>query len=418
MRKEIDRFKTITTNAKRILKEEKGDVIPSSHTLPEAPAKNPTDDKVNAPFTETGVAKGDKDFKTKDTNHQKAGGPFNGDVKVDMQSDKNPKSSEDGNPYKEKVKYVDAGVADENPSGGKVVRVNESDGKKTRLKLTLEQVLAWNDNKNLLDTSHGTEIGSSAPFTDEVGEESNQTEAPTEPIHESGDSVVYDHPNDQNSPNPGTSDVETEDGEPFEFEVEINEAAEPDDYEEDWENSPEKRFDDEYDSFEKRFESPSFELELDDDDDIYGGDLEDLGSDVGQYADPDEEYDPYEVDNIAGMEEMDENLDYPAIGKYGESDGMPDDFDPSLGGLGESRRIRRMNEDKLNVFGKHPAYRKRPMTTPPNKEVAINGAREWDDESVQGEEPFGEKIGDGSPFSEVVDEITEAIYHQIHKKKV
>ena len=98
MRKDIERFKTITTNAKRILKEEKGDVIPSAHTLPEAPTKNPTDDKVNAPFTETGVAKGDEDFKQKDTNHQKAGGPFNGDVKVDMQSDKNPKSSEDGNP--------------------------------------------------------------------------------------------------------------------------------------------------------------------------------------------------------------------------------------------------------------------------------------------------------------------------------
>ena len=77
-------------------------------------------------------------------------------------------------------------------------------------------------------------------------------------------------------------------------------------------------------------------------------------------------------------------------------------------------------EDKLNVFGKHPAWRKQPMTTPPNKEVAINGAREWDDESAQGEQPYAEKIGDSSPYDEVVEQVMETVIRRLfdNKKKV
>ena len=60
------------------------------------------------------------------------------------------------------------------------------------------------------------------------------------------------------------------------------------------------------------------------------------------------------------------------------------------------------------------------LCTPPNKEVAINGAREWDDESAQGEEPYAQQIGDSSPFSEVVKNVTEAVLKSFYgnKKKV
>lgn len=60
------------------------------------------------------------------------------------------------------------------------------------------------------------------------------------------------------------------------------------------------------------------------------------------------------------------------------------------------------------------------MTTPPNKEVAINGAREWDDESAQGEQPYGEKIGDSSPYDEVVEQVMETVIRRLfgNKKKV
>ena len=81
---------------------------------------------------------------------------------------------------------------------------------------------------------------------------------------------------------------------------------------------------------------------------------------------------------------------------------------------------RKLSEDKLDVWGKHPAWRKQPMTTPPNKEVAINGASEWDDESAQGEEPYAKQIGDGSPFNDIVNEVTNAILKKFYgnKKKV
>lgn len=391
MRAEIDRFKTITTNAKRILKEEKGDIIPSAHTLPEAPAKNPSDDKVNAPYTDTAVAKGDKDFKEKSNDHVKVGKPFNTDGEAtskDMQSDKNPKSSEDGDAYTEKPQYVDTGVGGQHPSGGKVVRVNETKKEKKRVKLTLEQVLAWNKNKDYLDMSNGTEIGSSDPYEEEVGEESNQTEAPTEPIHESeGDSVVYDHPTDQNKPTPGTNEVG--DGQPFDNEVneEVTIPSEeaaglPDDGEdfsdypfpEDAEETYGERFDREWNDFENAEDDNQVTLTVDDDDDY--------------------------VDDFGDLYLGDADLDLD-INSVDESFDKDDEL---------------IFEVKMDYWGKHPAYRKKPMTLPPNKEVAINGARDWNDSSVEGEEPFGKQIGDGAPYEDIVDAVTESVYRILKKK--
>ena len=63
----------------------------------------------------------------------------------------------------------------------------------------------------------------------------------------------------------------------------------------------------------------------------------------------------------------------------------------------------------LRNFGDHPGYRKKPMTTPANVEVAPNGARDWNDESAKGEEPFGKKIGSSAPYDEIVDVITKEV---------
>ena len=420
MRKEIDRFKSLTENINNILKEDKAvGHIPSEHTVPEAPATNPSDKKVNAPFTQSGVANGEKDFKKEEHNHETAGSPFDKDgkssVEKNMQSDKKPVIKTDAEYLtNEKTYEPKDNIASEHPSGGKVVKVNENKGKKIRLRLTEEQVLAWNDNKDYMDKSHGTEIGSSAPFEDELGEESNQTEAPTEPIREgNGDSVVYDHPLDQNSPTPGTNDVETEDGDPFdkkvdegveecgnitEDTVDVDDAAGmPDDFSdypfpEVEDDDYGTRFDKEYAEFEKSQE-PNYEIDLDDEDQ-FGGSIEDIDIPSDMYGDDDE-----------------------SSYSYGHGDERVYDYDDEP--VFESRKHERLFEVTLNDFGKHPAYRKKPMTTPPNKEVAINGAREWDDESVQGEEPFGKQIGDGAPFDKVVDSIAESIMRKLcgNKKK-
>ena len=70
-----------------------------------------------------------------------------------------------------------------------------------------------------------------------------------------------------------------------------------------------------------------------------------------------------------------------------------------------------LNEEvtKLNDFGKHPGYRKKPMNLPEPSEVAPNGARDWNDDSTKGSEPFGKQIGSSAPFTELVKTITNQV---------
>jgi hypothetical protein len=79
--------------------------------------------------------------------------------------------------------------------------------------------------------------------------------------------------------------------------------------------------------------------------------------------------------------------------------------------------LRNLHEDTtvLHNFGDHPGYRKKPMTTPANVEVAPNGARDWNDESARGEEPFGKQIGSSAPFTDLVDTITKEVLKALNK---
>lgn len=380
MRNELNRFNQILGNVQSILSEDKSGFTLNNSKVPEAPASHPSDKKVNAPFTDTAVAKGDKDFTKTETNHEKAGAPFNEDGKVsdsDMQSDKNPKGN-DGDTYSEKAKYVpDDSVADKKPSGGKAVKMNES--KKRVVKLTEEQVIAWNKSKDYMDKSNGTEIGSSAPFTDEVGCESNQCEADTEKIHEE---VAAHNTDNQNSPAPHTGEV----GDKAPFDEKVNE-------------------------------------EIVDVNDVEGMETEDdvpfpEVADGGSYLDFEEDYNNFEQnggfdDNFdqnaydAAMEDMDDEFE---LDDYDDIQ----DFTESILHMVKSR----ISEAKLDDFGKHPAYRKIPMTTPPNKEVAPNGARDWNDKSVETDTPFGTKIGSGAPFDqETIDMLTDAIMQKMGFQK-
>ena len=64
---------------------------------------------------------------------------------------------------------------------------------------------------------------------------------------------------------------------------------------------------------------------------------------------------------------------------------------------------------KLNDFGKHPGYRKKPMDHPEASEVAPNGARDWNDDSTKGNEPFGKQIGSSAPYTELVKTIANEV---------
>lgn len=347
MRAEIDRMNQISRNVAMILTEGS---IPSEHTLPEAPSKNPSQEKVNAPFTDSATAKGDKDFTETETDYKKpSGSPYDKEAKPKMESDKNPSCDGNcGNAYSEKAQYTPNGaIANVKATGGKVTRADEN---KKVFKLTEQQVLAWNNtNADYMDKSNGTKIGSSAPYNEELdGKTSNQEDAPTEPIHE-GENAVH--------------------------------------------NSATKLF-------------PN------------GG----VGE-VGHKGDPHTEKvlaeDGFEDEDIAGFDTVDdeEEVPFPEV----ENDDMSADiennqalYDEAMGGFDDDTEYElELNEDTLNDFGKHPAYRKSPMQLPPNKEVAPNGVRDWNDDSVEGEEPYGKKIGSSAPFEKAVKMITDSVMESL-----
>ena len=335
MRSELNRFMQITNNVQSILSEDKQGFTMNHDKVPEAPASHPSDKKVNSPFTDTAVANGDKDFTKTATDPTKQGAPFDKDgeaTSADMQSDKKPTGKTDAT-YTEKAQYVpDNTVADKKPSGGKVVRVTE--GKRT-LKLTEEQVLAWNKSKEYMDMSHGTEIGSTAPY-----EEAPLDEKVNEDVVDVNDVAGMEMDN-EDVPFPEVADG----GSYLQFEKDYN----------DFENNG--SFDDNYD-------------------------LSDIDAENAANADMDDEF------------------------------MFDDDFNES------KNHKQQTNEIELHVFGKHPAYQKVPMTTPPATEVAPNGARDWNDDSVKSEKPFGRQIGSSAPFDEkVLDMLADSIMGKLGFQK-
>lgn len=64
--------------------------------------------------------------------------------------------------------------------------------------------------------------------------------------------------------------------------------------------------------------------------------------------------------------------------------------------------VKEITEAVLNAFGDHPTYQKAAFTTPSGDKSLVSGTKEWDDESVKKEEPYGKEIGDSAPFTEKV----------------
>jgi hypothetical protein len=80
-------------------------------------------------------------------------------------------------------------------------------------------------------------------------------------------------------------------------------------------------------------------------------------------------------------------------------------------------RIVKEEVTKLNLWGKHPRYRKEPMSTPSNTDVKAGTAdKDWCDDSVKGGHPYGEKIGSSAPYDKEVDILTEKVFESIKRK--
>ena len=362
-----------------------------------------------------------------------------------------------------------------------------------------ENVLGWNDNADYMDTTHGTEIGDSAPFDVEVVEECdalhncdgqnnpkpgtnkvgnsapfdekpqmhessffhNDEEADEDQLEDTPEEIIIDDADleelpfgdDEFGAEEGMDDVEPMDDveefedeptfdndEEFEVEDDVEDIEEPameenefnsrldaiesmiakiaeklhiDEFEEDdlYPESDEEGKDEEVDA--------EYEFEFDADED---GDVEDEeGEEVEEETFTEGKF----IDTIkTGYNKFKKAMEAPTTKNPLCSEVHPDwdeededdyDLEESLRGVKviESRSFRKMMRE--SDFGKHPAYRKEVMTLPSNQNIHNPGYYDMNDESVEGEQPYGQEIGDGAPFNIDVDSIDNAVAESINR---
>jgi hypothetical protein len=83
----------------------------------------------------------------------------------------------------------------------------------------------------------------------------------------------------------------------------------------------------------------------------------------------------------------------------------------------DAGRVPSGNMNKLDDFGKHPAYQKKVMELPPKDLQEFPDYYDMNDESVKNDTPYGEKIGDGAPFDIDPQGIDNAIAEAFNRLK-
>lgn len=83
----------------------------------------------------------------------------------------------------------------------------------------------------------------------------------------------------------------------------------------------------------------------------------------------------------------------------------------------DAGRVPSGNMNKLDDFGKHPAYQKKVMELPPKDLKEFPGYYDMNDDSVKNDNPYGEKIGDGAPFEIDPQAIDNAIAEAFNRLK-
>lgn len=347
------------------------------------------------------------------------------------------------------------------------------DLKKTEIKEESEQVLGWNrKSPDYMDKSHGTEVGDDMPFdgpearniddadkkVTDTGEEKNGT------IHE--ETSMIDSENDQNSPDPGVGEGPSDEhNEPFDAEKgrQIDEAIDDLDMDADLEDG-EEDIDISDDSLDGE-EGMDVDLKVDDTDDVdaedddldlggedaVGGDLEDRISAIEDKLDQilsalgDEQYeddDLYDEDGLADDDSDDAEFDLEVDDEEPVGDDIDDEpiedeiafesraykamklreslrrkalKESGMESFKDAGRVPQGNMNKLDDFGKHPAYQKVVMSLPPKDLQEFPDYYDMNDESVRNDSPYGEKIGDGAPFDIDPENIDNAIAESINR---
>lgn len=399
-RKEIDRMNQIFENSCTIGK--------NCICDPESKGKSTGDNTVknNDPFTEKTEAKLDEDPKFNGTVE---GATENKDVKgveEDLQSDK-MKSANSGSDKDYKDAHDDLegdGVADKDPKGAKAVKMNEG---LCELDPTLDVTAGEEtpvDDINADDFGTGEEELGSTEIEPELGGEEGAelTDADFDNTEVGGDVAGID-------------------------------------------NEPEQSFDELLEEFEKNFVEGSKDADaitgdnaiLDKENNPINGTNNGVGDEKGEeWKRINEEDGNVNEPTKQGDEDTMKNYEYGYNGEKKLPVQSWDKLNEAIVSitkdvyrkLTESKKpakktltleeaiekIVREEVTKLDAWGKHPRFRKEPMTTPDNKEVLAGTAKkDWNDESAKGEQPYGQKIGDGKPFDELVSNLTDKVLSQL-----
>ena len=444
MKNEIARQRQIMRNVSVIMNEATEIGSTPFKTQPEAEHDNSGDK--DYPFTKEGKPEEDRGAikfgEGAPEKHSATFGPDSNDVEdYDLDKGKTPK--------------VDNSVASENPKGGKVARVDESMGECGDLSCGMDECGNFCEEDDE-DFDAQAEAEGEMPEDEPVDTEEldgvepekfdGEDELGGEEEDEFGDEdELGDEEEDE-------ADFEDEDGfgddeEGFEDEDELGDEEED---EADFEDEDE--FGSEEDEFEDE-DDDDFDFEDDEEEDFE--DEDELG-DEEEYdeEDPEIELDENVVKNFRqlvreSINEMfgDESGRKDCFDQFGRDandakfdESLPDDEDEEddeedrdwkLSSISEAKAAKMnsiiesvvndiLNEDELHVFGDHPGYRKKPMTLPQTGEDKFQVNRDWNDDSVHSEEPFGQGKGDSTPFDQLVAQITDSVMKQVNegKKKV
>lgn len=455
MKNELARQRQIMRNACVIMNEATEIGSTPFKTQPEAEHDNSGDK--DYPFTKEGKPEADRGAIKFDggdpEKHSATFGPDSNDVEdYDLDKGATPK--------------VKDSVASENPKGGKVARVDESMGEcgdtcaagpfneEGEEDLELGQEEQPVDTEEL-DSVAPEELGDEEEIAPETGDELGDEEGLDSEEPEFGEEDELD---DEEDLGDDDDEFDFEDDDDFGEEDELG-----DDEDELGDEEDEEDFDlgdEEGDEFEEEPEEGDYEGDEDFEDEDKLGDEED--------EDPEIELDENVVkkfrklvresinEMFGGAVNHEENFPNgdPAWKLAADEEGVdPDDEDDEEGDfddegyddggafnkekvnsnlyMNEAKTAKMnsivesvvndiLNEDELHAFGDHPGYRKKPMTLPQTGEDKFQVNRDWNDDSVHSEEPFGKGKGDSTPFDQLVAQITDSVMKQIseNKKKV
>ena len=421
MKNELARQRQIMRNACVIMNEATEIGSTPFKTQPEAEHANSGDK--DYPFTKEGKPEEDRGAIKFDggdpEKHSSTFGPDSNDVEdYNLDGGATPK--------------VKDSVASENPSGGKVVRVNESmeecgnpmaecglvpeEGEED-LELGDEPV-----DTEELDSIAPEELGGEEEMEPELGDElGDEEDIDLDDEDELGDEEdldddEFDFDDEDEFGDEEDFDDEDEFGEDDEFGDEEDfededEFGDEEGFGEEDELGDEEEFDDEDELGDE--EDPEIELDENIVKKFRQLVRESINEMFGDEEDEDEDEDEDDEDNCfdqfgrdANDARFDNSLDEAKAAK--------------MNSIVESVVNDILNEDELHVFGDHPGYRKKPMDLPPTGEDKFQDNRDWNDESVHSEEPFGKGKGDSTPFDQLVAQITNSVMKQINedKKKV